>query len=141
MDADADGCHISTLLLDFFFRHMRKLIEKGHVYVAQPPLFRLNVGKDVYWARDERHKEEIKEGLRANAKIEETRFKGLGEMDAKDLGKTTLDPKYRTLLKVEIDSLLEADSTLKELLGRDVAPRYKFIMEKADQAIAEDLDV
>ena len=93
MDADADGYHISTLLLTFFFRHMTELIRKGHVYIAQPPLYRIDVGKETHWARDDAHKEEILAGLRANAKVEVTRFKGLGEMDAKVLGQTTLDPR------------------------------------------------
>ncbi len=141
MDADADGCHISTLMLDFFFRHMRVLIEKGHVYIGQPPLYRVNVGKDTYWARDDQHKEEIIAGLRANAKVEVTRFKGLGEMDAKDLASTTLDRKTRTLLKVTIDGQIEADQAFVELLGKDPEHRYRFIMEKAEQAVTEDLDV
>ena len=71
-------------MLDFFFRHMPELIKKGHVYIAQPPLYRVNVGKETHWAQDDEHKEEILAGLRANAKVEVTRFKGLGEMDAKD---------------------------------------------------------
>ena len=104
MDADADGHHITTLMLAFFFRHMTELIRKGHVYIAQPPLYRIDVGKETHWARDDAHKEEILAGLRANAKPEVTRFKGLGEMDAKVLGQTTLDPRRRTLLKVQIDS-------------------------------------
>src|SRR6185369_1318386 len=106
MDADADGHHISTLLLVFFFRHMTELIRKGHVYLAQPPLYRINVGKETYWARDDAHKEEILAGLKANAKPEVSRFKGLGEMDADELKETTLDPKKRTLLQVRIDSNL-----------------------------------
>ncbi|QJW99956.1 DNA gyrase/topoisomerase IV subunit B [Frigoriglobus tundricola] len=142
MDADADGCHIATLMLDFLFRHMPKLIEKGHVYLAQPPLYRVNVGKDTFWARDDQHKEEILAGLRANAKYEVTRFKGLGEMDAKDLASTTLDRKTRTLLRVSIEgSMLDADKVFVDLLGKDADQRYKFIMERAEQAVAEDLDV
>jgi DNA gyrase/topoisomerase IV subunit B len=141
MDADADGCHIATLMLDFLFRHMRPLIEKGHVYLAQPPLYRVNAGKDTHWARDDQHKEEIIAKLRANAKVEVTRFKGLGEMDAKDLASTTLDRRTRTLLKVQIDSLPEAHNAFVELLGKDAEHRYKFIMERAEQASAEDLDV
>ena len=141
MDADADGCHIATLILDFFFRHVPELIRKGHVFIAQPPLYRIEVGKETHWAKDDDDKERILAGLRANAKPEITRFKGLGEMDAKVLAQTTLDPKVRTLLKVEIDSNLEADAAFRELLGKDADPRYKFIMEKADQAVAEELDV
>jgi DNA gyrase subunit B len=141
MDADADGYHIATLLLDFFFRQMPELIRKGHVYLAQPPLYRINVGKETFWARDDEHKEQILAGLKANAKPDITRFKGLGEMDAQVLAKTTLDPRNRTLLKVQIDSNLDADAAFVELLGKDSAARYKFIMEKADQAAAEELDV
>jgi DNA gyrase subunit B len=141
MDADADGYHIATLLLDFFFRQTPELIRKGHVYLAQPPLYRINVGKETFWARDDEHKEQILSELRANAKPDITRFKGLGEMDAQVLAKTTLDPRNRTLLKVEIDSNLDADAAFVELLGKDSAARYKFIMEKADQAATEELDV
>ena len=141
MDADADGCHIATLMLDFLFRHMPEMIKKGHVYLAQPPLYRVNVGKDTYWARDDKHKEEIIAGLRANAKVEVTRFKGLGEMDAKDLASTTLDRKTRTLLRVQIEGALEADKAFVELLGKDAEHRYRFIMERAEQAVAEELDV
>ena len=121
MDADADGHHITTLLLAFFFRHMTELIRKGHVYIAQPPLYRIDVGKETHWARDDAHKEEILAGLRASAKPEITRFKGLGEMDAKVLAETTLDPRHRTLLQVSIDSNLEADKTFVALLGKDPA--------------------
>src|SRR5207237_6237202 len=119
MDADADGHHISTLLLAFFFRHMTELIRKGHVFIAQPPLYCIKVGKETQWARDDAHKEEILASLRANVKPEISRFKGLGEMNAKELAETTLDPRYRTLLRVGIDSNLEADSTFVELLGKD----------------------
>ena len=141
MDADADGHHISTLLLGFFFRHMPELIRKGHVFLAQPPLFRVDVGKETFWARDDIHKEEILSGLRANAKPEISRFKGLGEMDPSVLAMTTLDIKSRILLKVEIDSNLETDKTFVDLLGKDAAPRFKFIMEHAARAVVDDLDI
>jgi DNA gyrase/topoisomerase IV subunit B len=141
MDADADGHHITTLLLAFFFRHMTELIRKGHVYIAQPPLYRIDIGKETQWARDDAHKEEILASLRANAKPEISRFKGLGEMDPKVLAETTLDLRYRTLLQVQIDSNLEADSTFVELLGKDPAQRYRFIMDSAALAIVEELDV
>ena len=141
MDADADGHHITTLMLTFFFRHMTELIRKGHLFIAQPPLYRIDVGKETIWARDDLHKEEILAGLKANAKPEITRFKGLGEMLPRVLAETTLDVKKRTLLQVSIDSGLEADKTFVELLGKDPASRYKFIMESASQVVAEDLDV
>lgn len=141
MDADADGYHISTLLLTFLFRHMTELIRKGHVYIAQPPLYRIDVAKETFWARDDAHKEEILAGLRANAKVEVTRFKGLGEMDAKVLKATTLDARTRTLLQVQIDSNLEADKVFVELLGKDPSQRYRFIMDASALAVAEELDV
>jgi DNA gyrase/topoisomerase IV subunit B len=141
MDADADGHHIATLLLAFFFRHMMELIRKGHVYLAQPPLYRIDVGKETHWARDDAHKEEILASLRTNAKPEITRFKGLGEMLPKTLKETTLDPRNRTLLKVHIESNLEADQTFVVLLGKDPGLRYKFIMDSAALAVAEDLDI
>jgi DNA gyrase/topoisomerase IV subunit B len=141
MDADADGHHITTLMLAFLFRHMTELIRKGHVYLAQPPLYRVDVGKETHWARDDAHLEEIKAGLRANTKYEQSRFKGLGEMDPEVLAATTLDPKTRTLLRVQIDSNLETDKTFVDLLGKDPSQRYRFIMEKANLAAVEDLDV
>jgi DNA gyrase subunit B len=141
MDADADGHHISTLLLDFFFRHMTDLIRKGHVFIAQPPLYRIDVGKETHWARDDNHKEEILSKLRANAKVEVTRFKGLGEMDASVLKETTLDRRNRILLRVEIDNPLKADETFDHLLGKDASHRYREIMTNADKVAAEEIDV
>ncbi len=141
MDADADGHHITTLLLTFFFRHMTELIRKGNLFIAQPPLYRIDVGKETYWARDDVHKEEILSALKTNAKPDITRFKGLGEMPPKTLAETTLDARKRTLLQVSIDSNLEADKTFVELLGKDPASRYRFIMESAPQVGEEELDV
>jgi DNA gyrase/topoisomerase IV subunit B len=141
MDADADGHHITTLLLAFFFRHMTELIRKGHVYIAQPPLYRIDVARETHWARDDAHKEEILSSLRANVKAEISRFKGLGEMDPKVLAQTTLDPRQRTLLQVSIDSNLEADRTFVVLLGKDPGERYRFIMDSAALAVAEELDI
>src|SRR5437588_7689458 len=141
MDADADGNHITTLLLAFFFRHMTELIRKGHVFIAQPPLYRIDAGKETHWARDDAHKEEILASLRANAKPEITRFKGLGEMPPQTLAATTLDARQRTLLRVSIESNLDADKTFVELLGKEPAQRYRFIMDSAALAVAEELDV
>jgi DNA gyrase subunit B len=141
MDADADGHHITTLMLAFFFRHLQELIRKGHVFIAAPPLFRIDVGKETFWARDDAHKEEILGKQRANANPKVSRFKGLGEMDAKELKETTLDIRNRTLFKVEIDSNLETDKTLVDLLGKDPAQRAMFIMESSAFATPEDLDV
>jgi DNA gyrase subunit B len=141
MDADADGHHISTLLLDFFFRHMTDLIRKGHVYIAQPPLYRIDVGKETHWARDDLHQEEIIAKLRENAKYVVKRFKGLGEMDASELKETTLDRRNRILLKVEIDNPLKADETFDHLLGKDASHRYREIMANADKVAPEEIDV
>jgi DNA gyrase subunit B len=141
MDADSDGHHITTLLLAFFFRHMTELIRKGHLYIAQPPLYRIDVGKETHWAHDDAHKERILSSLRANAKPEVSRFKGLGEMDPRVLAQTTLDPRNRTLLRVDIDSNLETDKTFVHLLGKDASQRYRFILDKAAQVAVDELDV
>jgi DNA gyrase/topoisomerase IV subunit B len=141
MDADADGMHISTLLLAFFFRHMIELIRKGHVYLAQPPLYRIDVGKETHWARDDRHKDQILASLRANARPEVSRFKGLGEMDPKVLAETTLDPRNRTLLKVEIDSNLDTDKTFVDLLGKDPTERQRFVIARSKEVALEEMDV
>jgi DNA gyrase/topoisomerase IV subunit B len=139
MDADSDGYHISTLLLTFFFRHMRELIRQDKLFLAQPPLYRLSVGKEIYYAKDDVHREEILAALPANRKPEITRFKGLGEMNSEQLKLTTLDPKTRTLVRVEIDSNLEADKTFQQLLGRDPSERYRLIMQEA--GLVEEIDV
>ncbi|WP_437186319.1 DNA gyrase/topoisomerase IV subunit B [Planctomicrobium sp. SH668] len=139
MDADSDGYHISTLLLTFFFRHMQELIQQGRLYLAQPPLYKIEVGKERFYARDDADKEEILSKIPANRSFDVQRFKGLGEMNASQLKETTLDPATRTLLRVEIDSLVNADSTFAQLLGKDPAERYRMIMEEA--AEVDDLDL
>lgn len=141
MDADSDGYHISTLLLTFFFRHMPELIRQGRLFLAQPPLYRILVGKDTIYAQDDAEKEEILGSLPANRKPEVIRFKGLGEMSAKQLKETTLDKKVRTLLKVDIESQLEADSTFAQLLGKDASERYRIIMEEASFVDLEEIDL
>jgi DNA gyrase subunit B/topoisomerase-4 subunit B len=140
MDADSDGHHISTLLLTFFYRHLPKLIDGGHIFLAQPPLFRIDIGKETYWALDDDERERIlKEKLKGNAKPEITRFKGLGEMMPETLKATTLDPKRRMALKVKIVDPLQTDRVLNELMGKDPSARFRFIMERA--ATAQEVDV
>jgi len=142
MDADSDGHHISTLLLTFFYRHMRDLIRNGSVFIAQPPLYKIEIGKDTYWALDDADRARIlKEHGKGNAKPNIMRFKGLGEMTAEELKSTTLDPRRRLALRVTIpaDAVLETEQTINDLLGKDVSARFKFIMERAGEV--KDLDV
>jgi DNA gyrase/topoisomerase IV subunit B len=138
-DADSDGNHITTLLLTFFYRHLPELIRAGRVFVAVPPLYRMDIGKETHWATDDAAKERILAAKTGNAKVEITRFKGLGEMMAQTLWETTLNPATRRLLKVSIEDGLETDRVISELMGKDPACRFRFIMERADQA--EELDV
>lgn len=139
MDADSDGHHIATLLLTFFYRHLRPLIESGAVHIAQPPLYKVEIGKETYWALDEADRDRIvREKTKGNAKPNIMRFKGLGEMTADELKTTTLDPKKRMSLQVTIDNPLETDRVINDLLGKDVSARFKFIMERAGEV--QDLD-
>ncbi|MEM6958226.1 MAG: DNA topoisomerase IV subunit B, partial [Myxococcota bacterium] len=117
MDADADGHHIATLLLTFFYRLMPGLIRNGHIYLAMPPLFRIDVGKDTHWALDEADRDRILASLAKNARPDISRFKGLGEMPAEDLRETTLDPRRRRAQRVIIEGELETDQLLQELMG------------------------
>lgn len=139
-DADSDGHHITTLLLTFIYRHMRRLIEAGRVYLALPPLYRIDLGKETYWANDDADKERIlRTHKKGNMNPEITRFKGLGEMMPKVLWDTTLNPKTRRLLRVEIADALATDRVINDLMGKDPSARFRFIMERADEA--EELDV
>jgi DNA gyrase subunit B len=141
MDADSDGHHITTLLLTFFYRQLPGLLRGGHVYIAQPPLYRVDHAKATHWALDEADRDKFVAGLPKNAKVEITRFKGLGEMPAEDLKATTLDKARRRALRVAIDSELETDRILNELMGKDTQARFRFIMERARETSAEELDV
>ncbi len=138
MDADSDGYHISTLLLTFFFRHMPEMIRQGKLYIAQPPLFRIEVGKSIQYAQTDSQKEEILAALPENRNATVLRFKGLGEMNAAQLRDTTLNPEARVLLKVQIESQLEADQTFNQLLGKEASERYRVIM--SDASFADDVD-
>lgn len=139
MDADSDGYHISTLLLTFFFRHMPDLIRQGKLYLAQPPLYKIAVGRNVQYAQDDAEKEEILASLPANRKVEVGRFKGLGEMNANQLRDTTLNPNNRILLRVDIESQIEAHNTFHSLLGKDASERYRVIMDEA--SFVDDVDL
>jgi DNA gyrase subunit B/topoisomerase-4 subunit B len=142
-DADSDGNHIATLLLTFIYRHLPQLITNGKVYLAQPPLYRIDIGKDTFWALDEAQKAAILKQHQKNGNArstpEITRFKGLGEMMPKVLWETTLNPRTRRLLRVEVTDQIVTDRVINELMGKDASARFRFIMERADQA--EELDV
>lgn len=144
MDADSDGHHIATLLLTFIYRYLKPLIDEGRIFLAQPPLYRVDVGKETYWAEDDRERDKIIARAlkkRPNAKPVIQRFKGLGEMMARTLFETTLDPARRRLLRVTIpgDRQLEAERTIGGLMGKDASVRFDFIMEHATDA--DELDV
>jgi DNA gyrase subunit B len=139
-DADSDGHHIATLLLTFLYRHLPQLIASGKVFLAQPPLYRIDIGKDTYWALDDAHRDRIlKQHGNGRANPEITRFKGLGEMMPKVLWDTTLNPKTRRLLRVEIADQIVTDRVINELMGKDASARFRFIMDRAEEA--EELDV
>jgi topoisomerase-4 subunit B len=141
-DADVDGAHIATLLITFFYQEMPELIENGHLFLAVPPLYRLTHGAKSFYARDDRHKDELlKKEFAVNAKVEISRFKGLGEMNAPQLKETTMDPKRRTLLRVEIgDGDRSAISeAVNALMGSKPEARFRFIQERA--AFAKGLDI
>ncbi len=141
MDADSDGHHIATLLLTFFYRYLKPLIDGGYVYIAQPPLYRVDIGKQTYWAADDAQRDQIISGHKGKGKVEIQRFKGLGEMMPSTLYKTTLDPLHRRLLQVQItdEDRLITETTITELMGKDPAARFHFVMNSAHEA--EDLDI
>ncbi len=141
-DADVDGAHIASLLITFFYQEMPDLIRNGHLYLAVPPLFRLSQGGKVAYARDEAHKDELLRTMfTGRGKVEIGRFKGLGEMRAEQLKETTMDPKKRTLLRVQVDEdyVDETRNTVDELMGTKPEARFRFIQDRA--AFVEELDI
>ena len=129
-DADVDGSHIRTLLLTFFFRYMPQLLDNGHLYIAQPPLFQVKAGKEVHYTYTDAQQEALMKQLNGK-KLNIQRYKGLGEMNAVQLWETTMDPNERTLLQVQVEDAVIADETFDMLMGIEVAPRRRFITSNA----------
>ena len=138
-DADVDGAHIRTLLLTFFFRYMRKLIDSGYVYIAQPPLYKLERGNVVRYAYSDKQRDEILKEFGDASKVNVQRYKGLGEMNPTQLWETTMDPESRTLLQVSISDAMEADQIFNMLMGEEVEPRREFIQENAKYVVNLDI--
>ena len=138
-DADVDGAHIRTLLLTFFYRFMKPLIEAGYVYIAQPPLYKVTQGKNKYYVFDDRELDSLRNELSDTPKISLARYKGLGEMNADQLWETTMDPSFRTLLQVTLEDAVDADQTFEMLMGDIVENRRNFIEENA--LYVQNLDV
>jgi DNA gyrase subunit B len=138
-DADVDGAHIRTLLLTFFFRNMRELIDAGYMYIAQPPLYLLKQGKEELYFYTEREWDEYRKQVDGEKKLDPQRFKGLGEMDAAQLWDTTMDPERRTLLRVTLEDAATADRLFSVLMGEDVPARKEWIEENAKDV--QNLDV
>ena len=130
-DADSDGNHIRTLLMTLFFRHFKSIIDNGYLYLAQPPLYKIQQGKDFKYVYFENEKEEVLKEFKSDAKISIQRYKGLGEMNPDQLWETTMNPEQRILLRVKIDDAIEADRTFDMLMGKEVTPRKRFIQTAA----------
>ncbi|MEW5814595.1 MAG: DNA topoisomerase (ATP-hydrolyzing) subunit B [Spirochaetota bacterium] len=139
-DADVDGSHIRTLLLTFFFRYMKELIEKGYIYIAMPPLYKIGIGKEVFYAYDDKEKEEIiTQNNSSEDKAVIQRYKGLGEMNPEQLWETTMDPERRNIIQVRLEDAVEAEEMFTTLMGEQVEPRRKFIEENA--LLVSNLDI
>ena len=137
-DADVDGSHIQTLILTFFFRYMREMIENGYVYIATPPLYLVRKGKEQQYSWSDAERDGIVANYRAagarEGSVHIQRYKGLGEMNAEQLWETTMDPEHRTLRQITIESAADADYTFSMLMGEDVPPRREFIEANAKYA-------
>ncbi len=138
MDADSDGHHICTLLLTFFYRHLRELIDAGHLFIAQPPLYKIEIGKQVHWALTDEARDRVLAAAGGKPAVVQ-RFKGLGEMNPPTLKETTLDPRKRALLRVAIADNAAVELTIQTLMGKEVEPRFNLIMERAPRL--DDIDV
>ena len=138
-DADVDGSHIRVLLLTLFYRFFRPIVEAGHVYAAQPPLFCIKHGKTIKYVLNEEERDEYLETLKENTKYDIMRMKGLGEMDAEELNETTMDINKRRLRKITVEDIMEADAAFNKLMGDEVEPRRKFIEENATYATNLDI--
>jgi len=130
-DADVDGAHIRTLLLTFFYRHFKPVVDAGHIYIAQPPLYKIQAGKKVEYAYSDEQKDKIINNIGKLSGVSMQRYKGLGEMNPEQLWETTMNPENRTLLRISVDEAREADKTLDVLMGEQVEPRKKFIQTHA----------
>lgn len=139
MDADSDGHHIATLLMTFFYRFLPDLIRMGYVFICNPPLYRVNIGKESFWALDEKERDNFlaKENPKGTKKVEITRFKGLGEMNPDVLKMTTLDTKHRRLFKVHVENDLQTGEVVNTLMGKEVEGRYNFIVSRAENVNLE----
>lgn len=133
-DADVDGAHIRTLLLTFFYRFMRPLIDAGYIYIAQPPLYKVEQGKKTYYVYNDRELDRLRSELPATPKIQLARYKGLGEMNADQLWETTMNPENRSMLQVTLTDAIEADQTFEMLMGDVVEYRRQFIEDNAQYA-------
>ena len=138
-DADVDGSHIRVLLLTLFYRFFRPIVEAGHVYAAQPPLFCIKHGKTIKYVLNEEERDAYLASLNPNTKYDIMRMKGLGEMDAEELNETTMDINKRVLRKITVDDIMSADEAFSKLMGEEVEPRRKFIEENA--VYAQNLDI
>ena len=139
-DADVDGAHIATLLMTFFFQEMADIVREGHLYLAQPPLYRLTVGSKSLYAMDDAHRAEIEAGEFKGKKVEVARFKGLGEMNPMQLRETTMDPKTRTMLRVTLPQEYEERASVRDLVDRLMGknPEHRFAFIQANAAAVDE---